>query len=120
MAKFMLILHSTPGIWQKISPEEMQQKVEKYQAWMDRIRSSGRYISSEKLGEEGGKILGLRNGRLNVTDGPYSESKEVVGGYFVFRAADYDEAIELTRDCPFLEDGVITIRQTDPVGCGGE
>ena len=120
MPKFMLILHKTPGIWGQVSPEEMQQKVEKYQAWMDKIHSGGRHVSSEKLGEEGGKVLARQKGRLNIVDGPYSEAKEVVGGYFVFRAANYEEAIELTRDCPFLDDGRIELRQTDPMGCGGE
>jgi hypothetical protein len=120
MAKFMLILHKTPGIWRQLSPEEMQRKAEKYQAWMDKIHSSGRHVSSEKLGEEGGKLLGLQKGHLTIVDGPYSEAKEVVGGYFVFRAANYEEAIELTRDCPFLDDGRIELRQTDPMGCGGE
>ena len=120
MAKFMLILHKTPGIWRQLSPDEMQRKVEKYQAWMHKIHSSDRYVSSEKLGEEGGKLLGLQNGRLSIVDGPYSETKEVVGGYFVFRAANYEDAIELTRDCPFLDDGRIELRQTDPMGCGGE
>jgi hypothetical protein len=113
-------LHNNPGDWQRISPEEMQRKVERYQAWVDKIRSSDRYVTSEKLAEEGGKLLGLQKGRLNVVDGPYGEAKEVVGGYFVFRAADYEEAIELSRDCPFLEDGRIELRQTDPRGCGGD
>jgi hypothetical protein len=120
MAKFMLILHNPPGVWRNLSAEEMQQKLEKYQAWANRIRSSGRHISSEKLGEEGGKVLSLHKGRVNVVDGPYSEAKEVVGGYFLFRAANYEEAIELTRDCPFLDDHRIELRQTDPTGCGGE
>jgi hypothetical protein len=120
MAKFMLVLHNTPGNLRKLSPEELQRKVERYQAWVNKIRSGGRLAASEKLGEEGGKVLDLQTGRLHVMDGPYSEAKEVVGGFFVFRAADYDEAVELTRDCPFLEDGRIVIRQTDPTGCGGE
>jgi len=120
MAKFMMIIHGTPGMWDRLSPEEIQRKVERYQAWAGRIRSSGRYVSSEKLGEEGGKLLGVQRDRLSIVDGPYSEAKEVVGGYFVLRAADYDEAIEITRDCPFLEDGRIELRQTDPGGCGGE
>jgi hypothetical protein len=120
MAKFMLILHTVPGNLQKLSPEELQRKVQKYQAWMNRIRSSDRLVASEKLGEEGGKLMSLQKGRLNITDGPYSEAKEVVGGYLVFRAANYDEAIEFARDCPFLDDGTIAIRQTDPMGCGGE
>jgi hypothetical protein len=120
MAKFMLILHQTPANWRKWSPEEMQRKVEKYQRWIDGIRSSGRYVSSEKLGEEGGKQLALHNNRLTVVDGPYSETKEVVGGYFVYRAVNYEEALELARECPFLEDGRIELRQTDPRGCGGD
>ena len=120
MAKFMLILHNVPGVWRNVSPEEMQRKVERYQAWIDKIRASGRHVSSEKLGEEGGKLLRLEKGRVQIVDGPYSEAKEVVGGYFVFRAANYAEAIELTRDCPFLDDHRIELRETDPMGCGGE
>src|SRR5262245_33013866 len=120
MAKFMLILHNTPDLWKNLLPEEMQQKVQKYRAWAEKIRSSGRHVSSEKLGDEGGKLMNLQKGRLTITDGPFSEAKEVVGGYFLFRAANYDEAIELCRDCPFLEDGRIELRQTDPTGCGGD
>jgi hypothetical protein len=120
MPKFMLILHNTPDGWRNLSPEEIQQKIEKYRAWVDRVHSSGRHVSSEKLGEEGGKIMSRQAGRLSVVDGPYSEAKEVVGGYFLFRAANYAEAIEFARDCPFLDDGRIEVRQTDPMGCGGE
>jgi hypothetical protein len=65
-------------------------------------------------------MLSRQKGRLSVVDGPYAEAKEVVGGYFLFRAADYEEALELTRDCPFLDDFQIALRQTDPMGCGGE
>jgi hypothetical protein len=120
MAKFMLIIHQKPGSWQQLSPEELQRKVELYQSWVSKFRTSGRYISGEKLSEDGGKVAGLQNGRPNIVDGPYAESKEVVGGYFLFRAANYEEAVELIRNCPFLHDGRIALRQTDPTGCGGE
>ena len=76
MAKFMLILHQKPGTWQHLSPEEMQRKVEKYQGWVAKFRSSGRYVSGEKLGEEGGKLVRLQNGRRTIMDGPYAEVKE--------------------------------------------
>ena len=75
---------------------------------------------SEKLQEEGGKMVTWKNGRVTVTDGPYSETKEVVGGYFTIRAASYEEAIEIARDCPFLDSGTISIRQADPMGCGDD
>jgi hypothetical protein len=120
MAKFMLIINQRPGSWKAMSPEEMQRKVESYQAWVAKFKSSGRYVSGEKLGDEGGKVLGVQNGRRSIVDGPYIEAKEVVGGYFLFRAANYEEALELTRDCPFLQDGTVALRQTDPAGCGGE
>jgi hypothetical protein len=120
VAKFMVILQQKPGGWQEMSPEELQRKVEAYHAWVGKFRSDGRYVSGEKLGDEGGKRLSLQGGRLNVVDGPYIEAKEVVAGYFVFRAADYDEAVALMRDSPFLHDYRVSLRQTDPAGCGGE
>jgi hypothetical protein len=116
----MLLIHQAPGSWQQLSPEELQRKVEKYQGWVAKFHSGGRYVSGEKLGEDGGKIVSLHNGRPTVVDGPYAETKEVVGGYFLFRAANYEEAVELVRDCPFLQDGKVALRQTDPAGCGGE
>jgi hypothetical protein len=120
MPKFMVILHNPPGLWQNLPPEQAQQKFASYQSWMEGIRSADRYVSGEKLQEEGGRRLARQKGRLNITDGPFSEAKEVVGGFFIFRAASYDEAVELIRDCPFLEDCRITLHQTDPMGCGGD
>jgi hypothetical protein len=120
MAKFMLIVHEKPGSWQQLSPEALQRKAELYQGWVGKFRSSGRYLSGEKLAGDGGKLLSLHNGRPHLTDGPYAETKEVIGGYFLFRAANYEEAVELIRDCPFLQDGRVALRQTDPMGCGGE
>ncbi len=121
MAKFMLILHGNPNRFQDVSPEEMQRIIQKYRDWTDKIKTSGRYVVSDKLQDEGGKVLTVQKGRLNVVDGPYSEAKEVVGGYFTIRAANYEEAVEFTRDCPHLQyGGRIEVRQTDPMGCGGE
>lgn len=121
MTKFMLILHETPGRFRKLSPEQMQQTVERYRSWVDRkLRSTDRLVASDKLKEEGGKVLTKQNGRLSVVDGPYSEAKEVVGGFFLFRAESYNEAIELIADCPHLDFGRIEIRQTDAMGCNPE
>lgn len=118
MAKFMLILHHPPGVYNDRSPEEFQRIFQKYQNWADKIRQSGRYVSSDKLKEEGGKVVTAKDGRVSVVDGPFSEAKEVVGGYFTFRAESYDEALELIRDCPHLGFGRLELRQTDDRGCG--
>ena len=120
MAKFMLILHDTPGNFKHLAPDELQRVVEKYVAWAGKIRESGKSVGSNKLMEEGGRIVTRKRGELNVVDGPYSEAKEVVGGYFVVKAEDYNEAVQLVRDCPHLDFGRIEIRQVDPMGCSGE
>jgi hypothetical protein len=62
----------------------------------------------------------VQEGGMRIVDGPYIETKEVIGGYIVLRAANYAEAVDLARDCPFLRLGKIAVRQTDPLGCGGE
>ena len=55
-------------------------------------------------------------GKLTITDGPFSETKEVVGGYWMIDAADYDEAIELSRDCPHIEYGAsLEVREVEQV-----
>jgi hypothetical protein len=120
MPKFMVMLHHSPGAAEEVSPEATQAGVQRYRDWLENIRASGRYVVSDKLQEEGGKLVSLRQGRPIVLDGPYSEAKEVIGGYVTIRAADYEEALQIVRECPFLELGTIAVRQTDPMGCGGE
>ena len=116
MPKFMVIIHSAPGFWQNLSPEEMQRKVEKYQAWVGKLKSSGRHVGGEKLREEGGKALRLEKGRVQAVDGPYSEAKEVLGGYFLIEAANYDQAVERTKDHPHLHyGGTIEVRAIHPM-----
>src|SRR5262249_46436667 len=116
--KFMLILSSRPGVWKDLTPEELQRKFEKYEGWTQKM--STRRVSGERLTEEGGKVLSARNGKLTITDGPYADTKEVIGGFMVFRAASMEEAVELTSDAPMLDEWTITIREADAMGCGGD
>ncbi len=87
----------------QLSPEIMQGLLEKYMAYIADLRAKGHFISGEPL-EETGKVLAGKRGS-KMTDGPFTESKEAVGGYFLVRARDLDEAVELARACPILENG---------------
>lgn len=116
MAKFMVILQAPPDTFTRMPP----QVLETYQTWSSRFRESGKFIPGEKLIEEGGKVLRREKGKASVVDGPYSEAKELVGGFFIVRAESYDEVVTLLQDCPHLNHGSISIRRTDPMGCGGE
>ena len=107
MEKFMLIFQG--GMPQDSSPEEMQANMGKWMAWVDKLAKSGAYAGGEAL-LPGGKLI--KNNISTVTDGPYTEGKEVVGGYFIVNANNYDEAIATCADYPdFKYGGTIQVRQ---------
>jgi len=114
MAKYMLLLHDDTAAFANISPEQMQKVIEKYVAWGRRLREKGVMRGGEKLTDEPGKVMRSANGQVRVTDGPYSESKEVLGGYYLLEADSYEQAVEYAKDCPQLEyGGTIEVRQVD-------
>ncbi len=114
MAKFMLLLHDNPGTGVDASPEEIQAIIGEYVAWRRGIEARGALVGGEKLADEGGRELSLVENRVRVVDGPFSEAKEVVGGFFTIEAADYDEAVALASDCPHLKYGLrIELRQVE-------
>lgn len=114
MPKYMLLLHDDPSTWANISPEAMQQAIQKYMTWGAKLREAGVLVGSDKLADDPGRVVRGRNGDLRVIDGPFTEGKEVLGGYYTIRAESYDEAVRHVRDCPHLEyGGTIEIRQVD-------
>jgi hypothetical protein len=114
MPKYLLLLHDAPDAYTSLSPEQMQQVIRKYIAWGERLRKAGVIEGGQKLADEPGRIMRARNGQIRVTDGPYSETKEVLGGYYIVRAEDYDRAIDLARDCPHFDyGGTIEVRELD-------
>ena len=107
MEKFMLIFHG--GMPPDLSPEQMQANMGKWMVWIDKLAKDGKYASGEPL-LPGGKLI--KGSASQVTDGPYTEGKELVGGYFIINAADYDEAVTLCADYPDYETGgSIQVRQ---------
>lgn len=115
MPQYMLLLNDTPQDYTGMSPDELQAIVAKYFAWRERMAEEGRLVDGVKLTDEGGRwIARADDGGVRVTDGPYSETKEVIGGYFTIEATDYDEAVEVAKTCPHVEYGSsISVRQVD-------
>lgn len=83
------------------SPEEMQNNMHKWMGWVDQLKAKGIYKAGEALMPTG-KTLHKAN---VVTDGPFAESKEFVGGFFIVEASDIDTAIAIAQDCPDLSLG---------------
>lgn len=114
MAKYMLLLHDDPTTFTRMSPEEIQKVIEKYVGWSTKLREAGVLLAGDKLTDEPGRVLRGRNGAVRVTDGPYTETKEVLGGYYLIEAPSYEAAVDRSRDCPHLEyGGTIEVRQVD-------
>lgn len=112
MAKYMLLLHEDKSNWQGLSAEDMQKAIEKYMAWSQKPFN----IGGERLTEDMGRVMRATPGQTpRVTDGPYSETKEVLGGFYLIEAASYDEAVARAMDHPHLEyGGTIEVRETWP------
>ena len=108
MPQFVLMLRDTGWNPEDLSPEEIQAVIEKYNAWTRRMSGQG-----QKLRDNEGRVLKRNGSSIAVTDGPYAESREVIGGFMIIEAADYDEAIRLCNDSPHFDFGTIEIRQIE-------
>jgi hypothetical protein len=114
MPKFVLLLRDAGHFDPNMSPDEMQAIVQRYVAWRAKVQKNGSSIMGHKLHDNQGRVLNSTGGALKITDGPFAEAREVMGGLFVIEAASYDEVVELSKDCPHLEFGSIEIREVQP------
>jgi len=116
MPGFMLLLHQSPSKFQNLSPQDIQQIIAKYKAWRDELVRANKMRGGDKLTNDGGRRLRIQGNQVSITDGPYSEAAEVLGGYFAIEAKDYDEAVAIARTCPHLTGSQwIEVRQIDVV-----
>ena len=113
MKKFVMLLHDG-GFPADISPDQIQAIIQRYVAWRQKLQQNGRRVDGHKLTEGQGRVMRGAAGTTKVTDGPYAEAREVIGGLFIVEASSYDEVVELSRDCPHLDFGSIEIREVDP------
>jgi hypothetical protein len=89
----------------KLSPEELQQVMSKWTAWHDQLVEQGKIRSAHPLMPDG-RVVSQKKGHA-VADGPFAESKEAIAGYFLIQMTDLDEALQIAKQCPTLEHGMI-------------
>ena len=91
------------------SPELTQQRMQKWVAWMKELGQNGHLKDPGHPLDPHGKVV--KGHAKSVTDGPYAETKDVVGGYLVIEAKDLDQAAEIAKGCPIFEaGGMVEIR----------
>jgi len=114
MNQYVFLLHERPADYVDVSPAEMQETIARYKAWAAGLAQRGLLVGGQKLADDGGRHLRLQGGKPLATDGPYAETHDVVGGYFVVQAESYAQAEELAQSCPHLRGTQwIEIRQID-------
>lgn len=115
MPEYMLILHEEPADFSQMSPEDIEAVIREYIDWSESVAAKGKLVGGQKLKDEGGRHLAGFGDTFRVTDGPYAEAKEVIGGFFTIAADDYDEAVSLASDCPHLKyGGRVELREIQP------
>lgn len=108
MKDFMLIFIGSSEA-NNLSPEEMQNNLQQWFGWVEELKSKNIYVSGEAL-LPGGKTV--KGPKALVTDGPFAESKEVVGGYFIVKASTIEDAAEIAKSCPDLPlNGSVEVRE---------
>ena len=85
------------------SPEQMQKRMEKWMVWFKELGTKGHVKDPGHPLEGAGKVV--KGNQKTVTDGPFAEAKDVVGGFTLIEARDLDQAAELAKGCPIFEDG---------------
>ena len=109
MANYMYLFRRDEAAVRALSPEQMQQTMKKWMGWIEILKNNGHVKQMGERLDGGGKVV--RGRAKAVTDGPYIEVKDSVGGFMLIEAKNMDQAVELSKGCPILEiEGTVEIR----------
>lgn len=109
MNSYLLLIRG-PKAQGKPTPEQLHQGMAKYQAWIETLRQQGVYKTSAPLEDESKQLSGPDGS--TITDGPFVESKELVGGFFLIDANNLDHAMTIAKGCPAFGHGAsVEVRQ---------
>ena len=109
--RYMLLIYGDPTLAESMTPEEGEKIMADYYTFTQSIVESGELLSGEPLqGVETATTVRVRGGRTASTDGPFAETKEVLGGYYLVDCKDLDRAIEVAARIPAAHGGSVEVR----------
>jgi hypothetical protein len=110
--KFVLLLYGDEARWAEMSPEAMEESVEVWNAFGRELVEAGAHVAGEGLEPTPSAVtVRYENGELVRTDGPFAETREQLGGFFVLECKDIEEALQWAAKVPDLpEDGSVEVR----------
>ncbi len=109
MSNFLYLFRGGDARRASQTPEEMQAHMQKWGMWMGGLKEKGQLVDGLPLSQEG-KVV--ENKGEVITNGPFAEGSEVVGGYLIVTADDLDQAVEISKGCPIFEhEGTVEVRE---------
>lgn len=113
--QYLLTLYADESGWNQMTPEQQQQGMAAYAAYTEALRSAGALVSANRL-RPAASATSLRtvSGKTRVLDGPFADSKEQMGGYYLIEAPDLDEALQWAGRCPGVQHGTVEVRAVWP------
>ena len=109
--KYLCLIYGDEKIWATMSKDEGERIMKEYFDFTDDIKKSGHMLAGESLlPTASATTVRVRNGKLGTTDGPFAETKEQLGGYYIVECEDLDQAIEAAAACPGARHGSMEVR----------
>jgi hypothetical protein len=99
--RYLVLIHGSEREWETLPATERSAVYEEFRAFAERMREAGKLLGGDELAPtDRATTVRVRDGETLVSDGPYAETREALGGYFLLDCASLDEAVELARGLP--------------------
>jgi hypothetical protein len=109
--QYLLLLNVNEAGWSKLSRSEQEKGEAAYRAYTEALKEAGAFVGANRLQPStAATTVRITNGKSQVLDGPYADSKEQLGGYYLIDVADLDAAISWAARCPAANHGVVEVR----------
>jgi hypothetical protein len=114
--QFLLLIYNDPELVQALPGGRYDTMMHDCFVHADQLRASGHLLQSQQLEHgAGGKSVRIRGGCTTVVDGPFAETKEILGGFNLIEAADMDEAVRIAAEFPWAATGCVEVRQVHDI-----
>jgi len=109
--KYLCLIYSEEAAWDTMPKPDADKWLGEYMSYGEGIKQSGHYVGSNRLQpSHTATTVRVRNGKISATDGPYMETKEQLGGYYLIEGKDLNDAIQVASRCPGARHGSIEVR----------
>lgn len=113
--QYLLLIYGAENHWETLKESEKQEIYKEYMGLSEDLRKTGKYVGGNELKPVAtATTVRVRNGKKTMTDGPFAETKEQLGGFYLVEASNLDEAIDIAARIPSVRFGSIEVRPINP------